>query len=308
MTESEAISLSIDECTEALEFLETSLDMVRWAMTCFERAQIFYGHGTDNPQDEAFQLVLGFLDLPPDTDLELLSTRILPSERRSLIELIVLRVEQRIPTAYLLRQAWLSDLKFYVDERVLIPRSPIAELIERHFSPFLDTEEVHRIADIGTGSGCLACLMAHNFPEAVVDAVDISPDALEVAAVNIEDHGFCDRINLIESDLMAGLEGEAYDIIVANLPYVNDEAMDALPEEYGHEPNLGLEGGEDGLDLVVRLVEQAKTKLTPNGLLIVELGFNQEAFMDAYPDLPVVWLDFENGGEGVFALKACDFV
>lgn len=291
-----------------MKALETIGDYVRWAVSEFERVPVFYGHGTDNAWDEAIQLIFPLLHLPLDNDpAPFLNARLLPSEKKALIKLIRMRTVKRIPVAYLTHQAWFCGLKFYVNEEVLIPRSPIAELIEKRFAPWLPvTHTVSRILDIGTGSGCIACACAVAFPEAEVDAVDISPNVLKVAEKNVKKLGLANRVHLIESDLFSNILEQKYDIIVSNPPYVDAAEMKDLPPEYRHEPRLGLESGEDGLDCVRKILRRAKHYLTPDGLLIVEVGFSAQALSDAFPELPFTWIEMERGGEGVFVLSASD--
>nr|VFJ78772.1 MAG: [LSU ribosomal protein L3P]-glutamine N5-methyltransferase [Candidatus Kentron sp. FW] len=286
----------------------TALDLVRWGTSRFNEAEIFFGHGTDNAVDEALVLVRHGLHLPPDIPTELLRGRLTRKEKQTILKLFSRRVAERIPAAYLTREAWFAGLRLYVDERVLIPRSPIAEWIERGFAPWMeDTDGVRRILDLGTGSGCLAIAAALAFPESHVDAVDISSDAIDVARQNIRDHGVDDRIRVIESDLFAAtvLEGP-YDIILSNPPYVDAEEIAAMPPEYHHEPRIGLAAGTDGLACVTPIVRDAVRFLAPKGILVIEVGTSRLALERTFPELSLVWLALESGGENVFLVTAED--
>lgn len=284
--------------------LITLRDVMRWAVTQFNSADLFYGHGTDNAWDEAVALIMPSLNLPPDTDRSILDARLIRQERQEILLLIQRRITERLPAPYLTHKAWFAGLPFYVDTRVLIPRSPIAEVIESGFQPWLGEIDVTRILDIGTGSGCLAIASALAFPIAQVDAVDISPEALEVAMINVKKHHLEERVRLIQSDVFVNLPGEIYDIIVSNPPYVGTEEMQQLPQEYRHEPELGLIAGTTGLDIVVRILAQAKEHLSPHGLLIVEVGNSEDILRERFPFVPFTWLEFERGGGGVFLLTA----
>lgn len=290
--------------TEAVEEMVTIRDFIRWAVTQFNQANLVYGHGTDNGWDEAVNLVLAFLHLPPDIDVNVLDAKLAQREKLQLAENIKKRVEERIPVPYLVNEAWFAGLSFYVDQRVLIPRSPIGELIEDEFSPWVEENSIQSILDLCTGSGCIAISSAIVFPEAQVDAVDISPDALEVAKVNVERYGLEESVHLIESDLFSALKGKRYDIIVSNPPYVGQQEFQSLPKEYSHEPTQALLCGEDGLAIVRRILAEAEQHLTPSGILIVEVGFAQELLEAEYPGVPFTWLQFDKGGEGVFLLTA----
>lgn len=271
----------------------------------FLDADLFYGHGTDNARDEAAYLVLGALQLPFDADDETLDQTLPREECERVRQLAAERIQKRRPVAYLIKQAWFCGLPFYVDERVLIPRSPIAELIEERFIPWVAEEKVARILDIGTGSGCIAVACALAFPGARVDAVDVSEDALAVAAINIGRHDVDDSVRILRSDVFGNLAGERYDLIIANPPYVGTEEMQDLPREYGHEPGSeALAAGADGLNVVRRILADAGKHLTEQGVLIVEVGNSRPALEAAFPELPFTWLEFERGGEGVFLLTA----
>lgn len=285
------------------EELLTLRDYLRWAVSRFEEAGLYYGHGCDNAHDEAAWLLLAALHLPRDRLDPYLDARLTLAERRQLFALLERRIVERIPVAYLLHEAWQGGLRFYVDERVLIPRSYFAELLAEGFSPWVeDPEAITSALDLCTGSGCLAILMAHAFPNARIDAVDISPDALAVARRNVTDHGLSDRIRLIESDLFAKLGKRRYDLILSNPPYVTAAAMAQLPPEYRHEPALALAAGPQGLDLVDRILADAKRHLEPGGLLAVEVGHNRALVEAAHPDLPFVWLDAASGEGKIFLL------
>jgi ribosomal protein L3 glutamine methyltransferase len=271
----------------------------------FEESDIFYGHGTDNAFDEAVYLVFSVLDLPFDVSDDQLNSLIDLVHLNRIDEFVIKRITKRIPVAYLVNKAWFSGLQFYVDERVLIPRSPIAELIAQEFKPWLiQADKIKNILDIGTGSGCIAIAAAQTFTDAIVDAVDISQDALDVARINVENYNLSDRVKLLISDIFQNTGQQKYDLIIANPPYVDAIDMDALPAEYRYEPGLGLAAGEDGIDVVSRIIAESKKFLTANGLLIVEVGNSQAAVERAFPELPFTWLEFEHGGEGVFLLTA----
>lgn len=286
---------------EAVNELRTIQDMIRWAATEFNRAGLFYGHGSDNAIDDAMRLIMPSLNLPLHCDSEIYNTRLTRREREMLVELVIKRIELRIPVAYLTNTAWFAGLEFYVDERTLVPRSPFAELIESRFAPWLK-QSPQRILDLCTGSGCIAIACAYAFPDAEVDAVDISDDALEVAEINIQGHGLEQQVTPIYSDLFEGVENEKYDLIVSNPPYVDAEDMANLPDEFKHEPELGLACGFDGLDLVRKMLVQAGDRLNENGLLFVEVGNSQVHLQAAYPEIPFAWIEFAAGGHGVFVL------
>ena len=280
----------------------TPRQLIDWASKEFEASNLYYGHGTDNAYDEAVFMVLRSLDIPFDVADKLLNQPLDASAIDKVVALINERIRTRKPAAYLLNEAWFAGLPFFVNEHVLVPRSPFAELIAEQFSPWCDADNVKSILDIGTGSGCIAIASALAFPDAKVDAVDISADALAVARRNIERHELQQRVTLFQSDLFDEIKDRQYDLIIANPPYVDDEDMAALPAEYQHEPVVGLHAGQDGLDIVKRILESAADHLTERGVIAVEVGNSQHALSEQYPDVPFLWLEFEHGGEGVFLL------
>jgi ribosomal protein L3 glutamine methyltransferase len=289
--------------------LETVRDWLRYAVSRFAAAGLAFGHGTNNAYDEAAYLVLHTLKLPLDRLEPFLDARLTHSERQEVLDIIDRRVEQRMPAAYLTHEAWLGDFRFYVDERVIIPRSYIAELLPDGLLPWIpDPARIQTALDLCTGSGCLAILLAHHFPNADVDAADISSDALAVALRNVADHGLQGRVNLIRSDLLSNLTEKNYDLIVSNPPYVNAMAMEELPREYLHEPQLALAGGDDGLDAVRTILARAAEFLNPEGLLVVEVGSNRAAAEAAFPRLPFVWLATPSAEDSVFLLRREELV
>ncbi|KHT26005.1 50S ribosomal protein L3 N(5)-glutamine methyltransferase [Pectobacterium carotovorum] len=292
---------------EAVSELHTIQDMLRWAVSRFNAANVYYGHGTDNPWDEAIQLVLPSLYLPLDIPEDMYTSRLITSERQRIVERVIRRVNERIPVAYLTNKAWFCGLEFYVDERVLVPRSPIGELINNYFDEQLPKTPSH-ILDLCTGSGCIAIACAQAFPEAEVDAVDISSEALAVTEQNIQQHGLEYRVTPIRSDLFRDLPAIRYDLIVTNPPYVDEEDMFDLPQEFRFEPELGLAAGNDGLDLVRRILACAPDYLSDDGVLICEVGNSMVHLIDQYPDIPFTWLEFDNGGDGVFMLTQSQLV
>ncbi|MBJ7221407.1 MULTISPECIES: 50S ribosomal protein L3 N(5)-glutamine methyltransferase [unclassified Brenneria] len=286
---------------EAVSDLHTIQDMLRWSVSRFNAANIYYGHGTDNPWDEAVQLVLPSLFLPLDIPEDMYASRLTSSERHRIVERVIRRVNERIPVAYLTNKAWFCGLEFYVDERVLVPRSPIGELISDCFGDLLPKAPRH-ILDMCTGSGCIAIACAQAFPEAEVDAVDISNDVLAVTEQNIQQHGMEYCVTPIRSDLFRDLPAIRYDLIVTNPPYVDEEDMSDLPQEFRFEPELGLAAGSDGLKLVRRILACAPDYLSDDGVLICEVGNSMVHLIAQYPDIPFTWLEFDNGGDGVFML------
>jgi len=285
----------------------TVLALIERGARRLQRAGVFFGHGTDNAWDDSAALVLHALNLPHSGDRALYARRVGSRDVGRVDELITQRIEKRIPAVYLTGETWFAGLSFHVDPRVLIPRSPIAELIERRFAPWIDHRRVRRILDVGTGSGCIAIACAKALPRARVDAVDISAEALEVAAGNVRRHRLGRRVRLVRSDHFSALAGERYDIIVANPPYVGRREMSGLPPEYRHEPPLALAAGRDGLDSVRVILREAAGHLRPGGLLIVEVGNTEAAVRRAFKRLPFLWLEFERGGGGVFLLTAEQF-
>jgi ribosomal protein L3 glutamine methyltransferase len=289
------------------ESLITVRDWLRFAVSRFNEAGLFFGHGSDNAYDEAAYLILHTLHLPLDRLDPFLDASLTHDESEEVQAVIARRVRERIPAAYLTHEAWLAGHRFFVDERVIVPRSFIAELLLEQLSPWVeDAGEVTRVLDLCTGSGCLAILAALAFPNADVDAADLSADALEVAAKNVADYGLQDRVELFESDLFKALEGRTYDVIISNPPYVNAESVAALPPEYQAEPALALGSGENGLDATRQILVQAKAHLNPGGLLVVEIGHNRAALEAAYPTLPFTWLDTAGGDQFVLMLRRED--
>ncbi|EIJ44333.1 protein-(glutamine-N5) methyltransferase, ribosomal protein L3-specific/protein-(glutamine-N5) methyltransferase, release factor-specific [Beggiatoa alba B18LD] len=288
-----------------IDELHTPADFIRWSASRFNEAQLYFGHGTDNAIDEAIWLIMHTLHLPNNVPAFIWDTRLTYAEKSALFAVIEKRIDERIPTAYLTGMAWFAGLQFKVDPHVLIPRSPIAELINRHYEPWIKPENVHRVLDLCTGSGCIAIATALiAFPDAEVDAVDISPEALAIAQANIDGYDLQDRVYAVQSDLFSNLKGMRYDLIVSNPPYVDAEELANMPAEYHHEPRLGLEAGRDGLLFARKILKEAIHYLNPHGVLIVEVGVSQYALMEAYPDIPFMWLTFEASEDGVFLLTA----
>ena len=293
----------MDSMISELEQQQASqaLVTVRWGESALRRGDAFLGHGTDNHGDEALNLLLHVLGLPWDSDPRLLDARLLPLELDAYVALMTRRVNERMPAAYLTGRAWFCGLEFRVDERVLVPRSPLAELIEQGFEPWIVPEQVHRVLDLCTGSGCIAIALAAALPHAQVDASDISADALAVCRDNIALHGVEDQVRALQGDGLAAAEG-LYDLIVTNPPYVDAQDMASLPEEYRHEPALALASGADGLDFTRRLLREAPAYLSEQGVLIVEVGNSWESMLRVWPEVPFFWFEFERGGHGVFML------
>ncbi len=285
------------------EGLETITDFVRWGGTLFKQADLFFGHGTDNAFDEAKVLVFFALGMPQNVPDNYWQARLTNHEKHQVTELFQRRIETRKPAAYLTGEAWFAGLKFIVNENTLVPRSPIAELIAKRYEPWVDADQVTNVLDLCTGSGCIGIASLQAFPHAEVDLVDISPEALQVAQQNIDQFGLNEFAHAIQSDLFNSLQGKQYDLIVSNPPYVDEIEMNALPEEFKQEPELGLAAGKDGLDLVRRILAEAPQYLKDDGVLIVEVGVSQYFVEQEYPELPLYWFEFEHGGEGVFAIQ-----
>ncbi len=286
------------------EDLLTLRDCLRWATSEFYTHGLHFGHGTASPWDEAVALTLGALHLPWDVDPSVLEARLLPMERRRIVGLVRSRIETRRPLPYLLGEAFFAGVAFNVDERVLIPRSPIAELIEDGFSAWFPEEPPARVLDLCCGSGCIGIATALHLPTAEVDLADISADALEVAKANITRHDVGARVRAVASDVFDSLGGQRYDLIVSNPPYVDARDLATMPAEFGHEPTLALGAGDDGLNIVRRILREARSLLSDDGVLIVEVGNSDHHLEAAFPEVPFLWLEFERGGQGVFVLTA----
>jgi ribosomal protein L3 glutamine methyltransferase len=290
--------------SEVLTTLTTLRDYIRWASSRFTQAQISFGQGTVAALDEAAALVLHAVYQPYNLSEAYFDSVLTLTERQAVFDIVNKRINERIPAAYLTNEAIFAGLSFYVDGRVLVPRSPIAELIEQRFSPWVEEEQVTRILDLCTGSACIAIACAYAFQEAWVDAVDLSTDALAVAEINVEKHQVADTVSLYRSDLFKELPHHPYDIIVSNPPYVANAEWEQLPQEFRAEPDMGFKGGESGLDLVLRILVDANDYLAEQGILVVEVGSSAETLQHAFPDVPFYWLNFERGGDGVFLLTA----
>lgn len=283
--------------------LSTLRDLLRFAVSRFNEAKLFFGHGADNAWDEAAYLLLHSLHLPLERLEPFLDATLTSDERAAVLRLIDRRIRERLPVAYLTNEAWLGEYRFYVDPRVIVPRSFIAELLRERLTPWIDdADAVTAVLDLCTGSACLAILAAHAFPAACIDAVDLSPEALAVARRNVDDYDLAAQIRLVEGDLFAGLGSRRYDLIIANPPYVNAVSMATLPDEYRHEPELALASGPDGLDLTRAILAGARQHLRPNGLLVVEIGHNRDALEATFPATPFTWLDTSAGDQYVFLL------
>lgn len=290
--------------TQAKTQLNTIRDLLRFAVSRFSEAGLFFGHGSASSYDEAAYLILHTLHLPSGQLESFLDARLTSAELDQVLSIIKRRTLEKIPAAYLTQEAWLGDFSFYVDKRVLIPRSFIAELLREQLAPWVaDPADIHSALDLCTGSGCLAVLLAHAFENAKIDATDISNEALEVARRNVADYGLEQRISPLQSDLFSGLAGRRYDLIISNPPYVNAESMAALPEEYQHEPRHALASGEDGLEAAQTILREAAAHLTDEGLLIIEIGHNRDALEQVFPQTPFTWLETSAGDGFVFMLK-----
>ena len=288
--------------------LTTIVDLIRYASSRFNAARLTFGHSHDNAIDEATHLVLSSLHLPPDLPPAYGNARVTADEKSKILALVERRVESREPVAYLVGEAWFAGMQFKSDPRALVPRSPIAELIEEGFLPWLDGREIERALDLCTGSGCIGIAMAAHNPAWRVDITDVSDDALTLARENIALHQLGEQVRAVKSDLFAGLAGERYDLIVSNPPYVTDAEYATLPGEYAHEPKLGLTAGCDGLDIALRILRDAPEHLSDDGLLIVEVGASEHALNALLPEVPFTWIEFKVGPMGVFALERRDLV
>ena len=282
--------------------LHTIRDLVRWGMSQFNQAGLCFAHDMPNALDEAVYLCLATLHLPPDLSDDYFDCRLTHEEKRAVLENYKVRLNKRKPAAYITREAWFAGLSFYVDERVLIPRSPIAELIQQQFSPWIDHDIVERVLDLCTGSGCIAVACGYAFEQADIVASDISKDALDVAAINRNNHGLEHHLQLIESDLFANIPEQKFDIIVSNPPYVSEQEMSELDKEFSFEPGSGLAAGKTGMDIVVPILQQAVSYLSDHGILVVEVGYSMPALVELLPEVPFTWLEFAHGGEGIFLL------
>jgi len=292
---------------DAANALHTIIDLIRYGASRFNAAGLTFGHSHDNALDEATHLVLHTLHLPPDIGPAYGQARLVPEEKQAILALIERRVAERVPVAYLTGEAWFAGLSFKSDKRALVPRSPIAELIESGFEPWLGGREVHRALDLCTGSGCIAIAMGHYNPDWQVDGADISDDALALAAEN-KAHLHADNVELLKSDLFNGLAGRHYDLIVTNPPYVTNDETDALPQEYSYEPELGLRAGDDGLDLVLKILRDAPIHLSEDGLLICEVGESEQHLVRLLPEVDFAWIEFKVGQMGIFAVECRELI
>lgn len=289
--------------TDRLQTVEQCLE---WVHNAFQQADLYYGHGTDNAWDEAVALVLFVMQLSPDSDHAVLKNSVTDAQRQQILSLTQTRINKHIPLPYLTHQAWFMGLPFYVDERVLIPRSPFAEWIARECKPWVNPDNVHRVCEIGTGSGCIAIAIALTFPDATVDAVDIDKNTLAVAQKNVAAHHVQSRVNLIESDCFDALGNQHYDLIVSNPPYVGRDEMHTLPDEYRAEPRHALEAEENGLSIAITILKNAAKHLTEHGVLMLEVGNSDEALAARFPNVPFTWLEQTHGGHGLCVLHKND--
>ncbi len=284
--------------------LDTIRDLVRWGVSEFNKRGLCFAHGMPNALDEAVYLCLATLHLPPDLDEGYFDCRLTHSEKRNVLENYQARMTKRLPAAYITNEAWFAGLSFYVDQRVLIPRSPIAELIQQQFSPWIDAGRVENVLDLCTGSGCIAIACAYAFEQASIIGSDVSKDALDVAAINRRNHGLGERLRLIESNLFEKIPLQQFDIIVSNPPYVSEQEMAQLDKEFSFEPGGGLAAGATGMDIVIPILKQAGRYLSAHGILVVEVGYSMPALIELLPEVPFTWLEFAHGGEGVFVLTS----
>ena len=294
-------TININELATELNSLR---DCIRWGVSAFNAAELTFVQGMPTALDEAVYLCLAALNLPADFGENYFDCRLTLAERKKVLDYYQQRIEQKKPAAYITNEAWFAGESFYVDERVLIPRSPLAELIQERFSPWVMDEEVYNILELCTGSGCIAIACAHAFEHANVVASDISADALAVAEINRHNHGLEDRLELVQSDLFEHVPNRQYDLIVSNPPYISEQEMTELSDELKLEPALGLVAGEQGLDIVIPMLKRAREFLSDSGILVIEVGYSWPALEAALPNVPLLWLDFEFGGEGVFMLTA----
>lgn len=282
--------------------LSTMTDFMRWGASQFVKTELSYSHGMSSPLDEAVYLVLRSLNLPVDTPDVYWQSKLTSDEKKTIVSNLQKRIENKIPSAYIFKEGWFAGLQFYVDERVLVPRSPIAELVEAQFTPWVNPDEVESVLDLCTGSGCIGIACAYAFPMAEVDLVDISKDALDVAQINVQQHDSEQKVNIVESNLFENIVDKKYDIIVTNPPYVDADDIATMADEFHHEPELGLSSGDDGLECTRKILQQSSQYLADDGILVVEVGNSQYALSEAFPELPFEWVDFERGGDGVFVL------
>lgn len=288
---------------DIIKNLTTIRDYIRWTISEMTQQKVYFGHGSETAWDEAIHLVLSALNISTDIDSNMIGANLLTEEKEKIIKYVYQRAYLRKPLPYILKKAWFADMEFDIDERVIIPRSPIAELIRNSFTPWVtDVDDVKEVLDLCTGSGCIGIACATVFENADVTLIDISDDALSVAKLNIRKHNLTDRVKTIKSDLFTNLGDRKFDVIISNPPYVDKEDLDSMPREYHFEPKLALEAGDDGLDLAKKIILEADQHLTEEGILIVEVGNSQYALMEMCPDIPFTWLSFAEGGDGVFLL------